>query len=100
MAQASRVFDTICSVVAPHNYPSIIDKFSMKMVLVKLMPKFKGIWRYIFYRNMDIPLEATDENMIFASSDDYPRQIQLLEEGYYGVQLGTNNGERGMLFRK
>lgn len=98
VAQASRSFPRMCSIVAPHNYPSISDKFSLNMVVVKLMPKFKGIWRYIFYRNMDVPLGVTNEKLIFVSSDDYPRQIELLEQGYYGVQLGTHDGKIGMLF--
>ncbi|SMD05364.1 GNAT family N-acetyltransferase [Sporomusa malonica] len=100
VAQASRPFPTMCSIVSPHNYPSISDKFSLNMVVVKLMPKFRRIWRYIFYRDMDTPITAVDKKLIFAASYDYPRQIELLEQGYYGVQLGTSSGETGLFFRK
>ena len=100
IAQTLRAFPTMCSVVSPHNYPSMSDKFSLNMVVVKLMPKFKGVWRYIFYRNMNKPVVARSETMIFVASGDYQRQIELLEHGYYGVQLGRNNGEIGMFFKQ
>lgn len=100
VAQAARVFPAMCSVVSPHNYPSINDKFSVNMVVIKLIPKFSGVWRYIFYRNMDNSIRPTDEKIIFVSSDDYLGQIELLEQGYYGVQIGISNGEKGMFFRK
>lgn len=58
------------------------------------------LWRYIFYRNMDVSRAAADEDLIFIASHDYLRQIELLEQGYYGVQLGKVDGEIGMLFRK
>ena len=99
IAQTLRGFPTMCSVVSPHNYPSMSDKFSLNMVVVQLMPKFKGVWRYIFYRNMNKPLVARSETMIFVPSGDYQRQIELLEQGYYGVELGRNNGEIGVFFK-
>ena len=100
VAEATRTFHTMCSIVSPHNYPSISDKISLDMLVVKLMPKFKGIWRYIFYRNMSKPVMAVEEELIFAASQDYPRQIELLNSGYYGVRLGTDQGELGMLYKK
>ena len=100
VAQEARKFSAMCSVVYPHNYPSINDKFSVQMVVAKLMPKFKGVWRYIFYRDMENHMVATNEKLIFVASQDYQRQIELLDQGYYGVQLGENNGEVGMLFGK
>jgi ribosomal protein S18 acetylase RimI-like enzyme len=93
LAQVTRLFAAMCSVVSPHNY-------SVDMVVVKLMPKFKGVWRYIFYRNMDEPMVAWHADLIFVPSHDYPRQVELLDQGYYGVQLGESNGEMGMIFRK
>lgn len=100
VAEASRTFQTMCSIVSPHNYPSISDKFYQNMAVVKLMPKFRGIWRYIFYRNMVEPLTPVDEKLIFAASRDYSHQTKLLDAGYYGVQLGARQGEMGMFFKK
>lgn len=100
VAQESRAFLTMCSIVSPHNYPSISDKLSLNMVVVKLMPKFKGVWRYIFYRNMAEPVMATDKKLIFAASQDYPRQIELLDAGNYGVQLAAKQDRMGMFFKK
>jgi hypothetical protein len=100
VAQATKPFRNLCSVVSPHNYPSINDKFSIHMVVVKLLPKFRGIWRYLFYLNIDTPLQAKMKQLIFVPSCDYPQQIKLLEEGYYGVSLSEDKGEMGMLFRK
>ena len=99
-ALAVKPFGALCSIVSPHNYPSISDKFSLGMAVVKLMPKFKGLWRYIFYRSMQAPFEWKPGEPVFAASRDYPRQIDLLEQGYYGVQLDIRNGEEGVLFRK
>lgn len=100
LTETARTFQSMCSIVSPHNYPSISDKFSLNMVVVKLMPKFRGIWRYIFYRNMDEPLRTIDKHLIFVASQDYQRQITLLADGYCGVQLGARQGEMGMYFRK
>lgn len=97
-AQADRTFPAMCSIVSPHNYPSISDKFSLNMVVVKLMPKFKGLWRYIFYRNMDAVFSLDTENRLFVASGDYGQQVKLLEQGYVGVQLGREEGISGMFF--
>lgn len=100
VAQATRTFHTMCSVVSPHNYPSINDKISLNMVVVKLMPKFRGVWRYIFYRNMDTPLGERGKEAIFVPSSDYPKQIELLEKGYSGVQIGEEKGQMGIILEK
>ena len=70
------------------------------MVVVKLMPKFRGVWRYIFYRNMDTPTKVSGETAIFVPSSDYPKQIELLEMGYYGVQIGEKDGQMGIFLEK
>lgn len=100
LTQTARSFQSMCSIVSPHNYPSMNDKFSLKMVVVKLMPKFRGIWRYIFYSNLDQPLKAVDDKMFFVTSQDYQRQLELFDAGYYGVQLGAKNGEMGIYLKK
>ncbi|HWR39120.1 MAG TPA: hypothetical protein VN611_06440 [Patescibacteria group bacterium] len=99
-AMAEKPFTRLCSIVSPHNYPSISDKIFQGMVVVKLMPKFKGIWRYIFYRDMTVPVGVRTAEPVFALSADYPRQIELLEQGYQGVQLERRDSGDGMVFRR
>lgn len=100
VAQAMRPFDSLCSIVSPHNYPSIEDKFSLNMVVLELMPKFKGLWRYILYRNMNKPALLKNIQRQFAASQDYVRQQTLLKEGYYGIEFAIEQGTKGVLFQE
>ena len=100
MAQEDGAFENFCSVVAPGNYASIKDKFSLDMVVVKLLPKFSGLWRYVFYRNMNQSWEIDKADIIFVASNDYSQQIKLLEQGYYGFRLAEDKGVIGLCFGK
>ena len=71
--------------VAPHNIASLKDKFILKMWVVKLIPKFGGTWRYIFYRDMqeEAPFRPV-ETVRVKAGQDFDRQIELLESGWVG----------------
>lgn len=98
VARELRTFENFCSVVSPQNYASMKDKFSLNMLIVKLLPKFSGMWRYIFYQNLNQAWEIDAKNIVFVPSHDYIEQIRLLEQGYYGFCLGDNQGCAGVYF--
>jgi hypothetical protein len=99
-AKKMRAFGNFCSVVSPQNYASMKDKFSLNMLIVKLAPKFSGIWRYIFYQNMNQAWQVDTTDIIFVLSYEYMEQIRLLEQGYYGFRFAENHGHTGVYFGK
>ncbi len=92
---------SICSVVAPHNIASLKDKFVLNMWIVKLMPKFSGTWRYIFYRNMEEEASfCPAETVKVKAGQDFDRQIELLESGWVGFALANAADGPYVLFGK
>lgn len=77
----------LLNTVHPENYPSLKTTFALDMVIIKLCLKYKGFWRYIFYQDIEEPIQKKSNNSISVSSIDYNTQIKLLDTGYYGYGL-------------
>lgn len=89
------------STVYPLNYPSIKDKFSVNMVIVELEQMYIGVWRYLFYSNITEILELDTGHSILAAVEDFDTQTKLLNDGYYGYMLiSENNRVSGIKFAK
>jgi hypothetical protein len=77
--------------IAPGNYASMTDKFDAGMVICRLLKKYGGLDRYLFYKNMERPISDQDlTNGLRTSIDslDIQRQYQILAQpGTHGVSL-------------
>lgn len=52
----NRDYNFLLSTVAPMNYASMADKFAADMVIFKIMKKYNGLDRYIFFKNLKRPI--------------------------------------------
>lgn len=83
----------ICSTVSPENPVSLANMLSSGLMIVALLPKFQGWWRFILHRDMamlhplrEIGLEGEAAlRAIFIS--DLEGQANLLREGFKGFKM-------------
>lgn len=77
--------------IAPGNYASMTDKFHAGMVICRLLKKYGGLDRYLFYKNIERPFSDYDlSNGLKTSinSLDIQRQYQTLAQSdTYGFSL-------------
>lgn len=100
IAKKTREFRYLCSNVSPKNYASMNEKFAFGMWVTELKIKYGKFLRYIFCKDIlnDSPLST--ENAIFVPTQDYSRQTELLQQGYYGFQSSKVQNKKGVLFGK
>ncbi|WP_459042947.1 GNAT family N-acetyltransferase [Sporosarcina sp. CAU 1771] len=94
MDQLREEYTYVCSTVAPFNIASLKDKFAQQMEVAALKPKYGGMLRYVFVRNLHVaPKEYKREQSI--PMQDTQAQQKLLSEGWRGV--GIAESESGWL---
>lgn len=79
-------FDVVCATVAPFNIPSMKDKFTLGLRIGALKEKYGGKIRYIFYKELYRSWQPTSE-AVDVSMEDYLRQVELLQAGWFGTGL-------------
>lgn len=86
-------FRYVCATVAPHNVPSLKDKFYQGMQVGALKEMYAGKVRYIFVKDIqEKEKQEWTETKVLPTSE-VGLQQQLLEEGWLGVQL-IQDGEQ------
>lgn len=80
-------WEHVVSTVSPKNYASMIGSFSFGLVIIKLQRKYRNYWRYTFYQNRVTPLEVDRSNAQSVLCSDIERQVELLQQGYYGYEF-------------
>ena len=97
LARENNSFRYLFSTVAPMNYASMQDKFSVDMLIVKLVKKYEDYYRYIFYKDIMKSLQTNvfdPASLIFTNGDDISAQVNLLRQNDPLVgclQQRTNN---------
>src|SRR5699024_6275548 len=80
-------FTYVCATVAPHNVPSLKDKFNQGMQVGALVDIYEGKLRYVFFKNLKkVTKQQWDEVKVISTSET-DVQKQLLQEGWLGFQL-------------
>jgi hypothetical protein len=77
------------STVAPTNFASMADKFTIGMQVVRTTKKYLDYWRHLFYRNLVAPLGIEAATAAKVGGDDFATQLSLVEEqGFvaYGLE--------------
>lgn len=83
LAKRTSSFRYLFSTVAPMNYASMQDKFSVDMLIVKLVKKYEDYYRYIFFQDLMKPISIDSQNpssIEFADGDNIEDQLSLLHE--------------------
>lgn len=88
----------LCSTVSPKNYASIVSTFSLGLVIVKLKRKYRNYWRYIFYRQRAARFEPDNGKTEVVFCENIERQVQLLQQGYYGYEAVMKQNQPGIVF--
>lgn len=97
-AKAREGWEYLMNTVSPFNYPSLLTTVSMKMQIIKLLEKYGGKIRYIFYRNVRKKEKISPESMLWVSTEDIAYQKELLDKGYRGYDVRKSNGKPQMAF--
>lgn len=87
LTKKTHSFTYICATVAPHNIPSLKDKFKQKMMIGALIDIYGGKLRYVFYKEinkLDEPKWKSEKNV---PASDVNKQKELLHDGWTGIQL-------------
>ena len=80
---------TFFSTVAPTNFASMKDKFTIEMQVVRTTRKYLDHWRQLFYCNLVTPLGIDATTAAKVGGDNFATQLDLEEEqGYvaYGLE--------------
>ena len=88
LAVENRQWRHLFSTVAPANFASMKDKFTVGMQIVRTLKKYADYWRHVFYRDILAPVPVDLETAIAVEVADVARQVALVEEqGYVGYAL-------------
>lgn len=91
----------LLSTVAPFNFPSLKDKFSLGMKIAVLKDKYNGKLRYVFRKDLaSSETELQLEEWIEVRMDDIAKQQDVLALGYYGVSMRIDGEEVYVRFEK
>ena len=100
MARRTSSFCYLFSTVAPMNYASMHDKFSVDMLILKLVKKYDGYYRYIFFKNVMNPIlihSPTPSSIRLLDGDDIEAQVSLL--GQNAAMVGCLQQRSGELMQ-
>ncbi len=88
--------------IAPGNYASMTDKFHVGMVIYRLLKKYGGLDRYLFYKNIDKPIldqELSNGTRTSINGLDIQRQYQIMAQpDTYGISLDKGAGAVDVIF--
>ncbi|MDO6450621.1 hypothetical protein [Oceanobacillus profundus] len=91
----------LLSTVAPFNFPSLKDKFSLGMKIAVLKDKYNGKLRYVFRKDLaSSETELQSEEWIEVRMDDIAKQQDVLALGFYGVSMRMDGEEVYVRFEK
>ena len=91
----------LLSTVAPFNFPSLKDKFSLGMKIAVLKDKYNGKLRYVFRKDLaSSETELQLEEWIEVRMDDIAKQQDVLALGFYGVSMRMDGEEVYVRFEK
>jgi len=80
-------FTYVCATVAPHNIPSLKDKFKQNMMIGALIDIYGGKLRYVFYKKINKSDDCKWKLEKTVPTFEVSRQKQLLNDSWVGVQL-------------
>jgi ribosomal protein S18 acetylase RimI-like enzyme len=100
IARKSKNFHHICSMVSPKNFPSISEKFALNLYIANLTLVYGGHWRYIFHQNTADASSIRPDTVIEVLNTDYKKQVEIIEQGYYGFRMKKNHESMSILFGK
>jgi ribosomal protein S18 acetylase RimI-like enzyme len=87
------------STVSPANIPSMKDKFSIGMQIVRTKKKYLGYWRHVFYRDIREPVTIDLASSVRVDVADIPRQALLVEtRGYVGYGVAREGDALKILY--
>ncbi len=89
----------VCATVAPHNIPSLLDKFHQGFLLHALVTIYGGKRRYVFGRPLrHVPIQTEETTSV--SIDDVADIADLLDEGWKGIALDRHDGHVTLRFAR
>lgn len=77
----------ICTTVAPHNIPSLKDKFALGLQIAGLKVKYGNKLRYILFKDLEKPFRTQSTEEVVVLMSDTTQQQQLLAEGFIGQRI-------------
>lgn len=93
-------FTYVCATVAPHNIPSLKDKFYQGMQVGALTEIYEGKLRFIFVRRLRTEKEIKWVQTKEVRLTDIAAQKKLLEDDWIGFRLKQTDGAFWMLYGK
>lgn len=94
LAAETRHCEHLFSTVAPTNFASMKDKFTIEMQVVRTTRKYLDYWRHLFYRNLVAPLGIDAGSALTVDGGDFATQLALVEEQGYVAYGLERHGER------
>jgi hypothetical protein len=72
------------------------DKFSVEMMIVKLLRKYADYWRYVFFQDIAAPITVDTEKTVCLDAMDIDKQREMVGRiGHLGYSQKREGG--GML---
>lgn len=69
--------------IAPNNYPSIKASLNLGLYILRLKAKYSGKLRYIFYQNLESPLQIDENSKIEVRNTNTEKQKALLNNNAF-----------------
>jgi hypothetical protein len=85
----------VCATVSPYNVWNIPILLECGFRIAGLKTKYGGKLRYIVYQDLQGPVSLNEKSALSVRLDDLNTQRQLLDSGYYGVELRKKAGING-----
>lgn len=88
----------VAATVAPHNIPSMKDKFKLGMYIITLAEKYDGKSRYTFFNSFKDTIKKTETFDVL--STDLKTQQKLFLEGYIATGIFQSESSYYLAFSK
>src|SRR5699024_3679712 len=75
-------FKYVCATVAPHNIPSLKDKFNQGMMVGALIKIYNGKLRYVFMKELKENTGSSWDEIEVVPTSETAKQRELLADGW------------------
>lgn len=93
-------YDLLFLTASPFNLPSVKSGLASGFVICALKQKYGQKWRYILFRNRDVPFMEEKKDRIKVPVTDFARQQNAFEDGYVGVDIVGEGDQVWVTFAK
>lgn len=93
-------FRYLYSTVACHNYPALANSLALNLLIADLKIKYSGYLRYVLFQDWEQPLLLDLDKPVQVDSRDIEKQRVLIETGFYGYRIESQQGNRLIYYAK